>query len=156
MADQLAELRTAEGGIAITRVFDAPRELVWKEWTEPERFADWFGGSEAEVPSASVSLDLVPGGAWTATTLAWGPERADTRWEGKYVEIKEPERLAFTIRALPGAERPDLVTIVLTELGDGSTQMLFQQQGWRTATQYERTRANWSTEFDHMATRLAR
>ena len=32
------------------RVFDAPRELVWKEWTEPERFADWFGGTQSEVP----------------------------------------------------------------------------------------------------------
>jgi uncharacterized protein YndB with AHSA1/START domain len=31
-----------EEGIEITRVFDAPRERVWKEWTEPERFADWF------------------------------------------------------------------------------------------------------------------
>jgi uncharacterized protein YndB with AHSA1/START domain len=34
-------------GITITRVFDAPRERVWQEWTEPERFADWFGGPEA-------------------------------------------------------------------------------------------------------------
>jgi uncharacterized protein YndB with AHSA1/START domain len=39
-----------EQGITITRVFDAPRERVWKEWTEPEGFADWFGGGEAEVP----------------------------------------------------------------------------------------------------------
>ena len=36
--------------LTITRVFDAPRERVWKEWTEPERFADWFGGAECEVP----------------------------------------------------------------------------------------------------------
>ena len=39
----------AEPGIDITRVFEAPRERVWREWTEPERFADWFGG-EAEIP----------------------------------------------------------------------------------------------------------
>jgi uncharacterized protein YndB with AHSA1/START domain len=38
-------------GIRVTRVFDAPRELVWREWTEPEAFADWFGGPEYEVPS---------------------------------------------------------------------------------------------------------
>ena len=46
--------------------------------------------------------------------------------------------------------------IVFNELGDGSTEMLFQQHGWRTAMQYERARANWSAEFDHMATRLTR
>ena len=40
----------AEYGFTMRRVFDAPRERVWKEWTEPERFADWFGGTESEVP----------------------------------------------------------------------------------------------------------
>ena len=50
-----------EPGIAITRVFDAPRERVWQEWTEPERFADWFGGAEAEVPLSTISMDVRPG-----------------------------------------------------------------------------------------------
>jgi uncharacterized protein YndB with AHSA1/START domain len=39
---------SASIGITITRVFAAPRERVWKEWTEPERFADRFGGSQSE------------------------------------------------------------------------------------------------------------
>jgi hypothetical protein len=34
----------ADYGFTVTRVFDAPRERVWREWTEPESFADWFGG----------------------------------------------------------------------------------------------------------------
>jgi uncharacterized protein YndB with AHSA1/START domain len=46
----------AAAGITMTRVFDAPRERVWKEWTEPERFADWFGGPESEVPLSKVSM----------------------------------------------------------------------------------------------------
>ena len=56
-----ARLRMTEAmadGIEITRVFDAPRERVWQEWTEPERFADWFGGPESEVPLATVSMDV--------------------------------------------------------------------------------------------------
>jgi hypothetical protein len=57
------------GGITITRVFDASREHVWKEWTEPERFADWFGGSESEVPLSSVSMDVQPGGSWRLTDV---------------------------------------------------------------------------------------
>jgi uncharacterized protein YndB with AHSA1/START domain len=53
----------AEPGISVTRVFDAPRERVWREWTEPERFADWFGGPDAEVPLSSVSMDVRKGGS---------------------------------------------------------------------------------------------
>ena len=52
-------------GFSVKRVFDAPRERVWKEWTEPERFADWFGAPGGEVPLSSVSMDVspaVPGG----------------------------------------------------------------------------------------------
>ena len=43
------------GGFATTRVFRAPRERVWREWTKPERFADWFGGVECEIPVARLS-----------------------------------------------------------------------------------------------------
>src|SRR5260370_1086684 len=78
------------GGLKISRVFDAPRRLVWKEWTEPSRFADWFGGTETEVPLSTVSIDLMPGGAWRATTLSYGPDCRDICWEGEYLEIIEP------------------------------------------------------------------
>jgi uncharacterized protein YndB with AHSA1/START domain len=154
MADQLIRLRTAERQIMITRMFRAPRELVWKEWTEPRRFADWFGGPETEVPLSSVSIDLRPGGAWRATTLAYGPDRRDIRWEGEYIDVIEPERLAFTIGGLANVPTPDVVTVILADLGDGRTKMLFQQRGHRTAEQYEQTRKAWSAEFDHLAGRL--
>ena len=57
-------------GFTVTRVFDAPRERVWKEWTEPERFADWFGGTEWQVPMATVSMDVKPGGLWRLSMFA--------------------------------------------------------------------------------------
>src|SRR2546426_539850 len=116
----------SDAGISITRVFDAARELVWKEWTEPERFADWFGGPESEVPLRTVSMDVRPGGAWRLTMLA-GPGRRVIRWKGEYQEVVEPERLVFTVSDQPGDEAYELVTVVLTDLGDGRTEMLFQQ-----------------------------
>src|SRR3954462_13994940 len=69
---RMAEPASPEAGITITRVFDAPRERVWKEWTEPERFADWYGGSDGEVPVSTVSMDVREGGAWRATMLYGG------------------------------------------------------------------------------------
>jgi uncharacterized protein YndB with AHSA1/START domain len=144
----------AENGITITRVFDAPRELVWKEWTEPERFADWYGGSGAEVPVSTVSMDVREGGAWRATMFA-GPGRTEIQWNGEYLEVVAPERLVFTVSDQPGEDEYELVTVVLTDLGDGRTEMLFQQRGRMTPEQYERAGQGWSTFFDRMTERLA-
>lgn len=64
-------------GIEITRVFDAPREAVWEEWTDPEPFADWFGGAESEVRCRR-SRWTCGRGPWRLTMLA-GPERREIR-----------------------------------------------------------------------------
>lgn len=144
----------AADGITITRVFDAPRELVWREWTEPERFADWYGGSEAEVPVSTVSMDVREGGAWRATMFA-GAGRREIRWKGEYREVVAPERLVFTVSDQPGEDAYELVIVVLTDLGDGRTEMVFEQRGWMSAQQYERAGQGWSTFFDRIAERLA-
>jgi uncharacterized protein YndB with AHSA1/START domain len=142
-------------GITMTRVFEAPRERVWREWTEPERFADWFGGPDLEVPVATTSMDVRPGGTWRATMLA-GAERREIHWAGEYLEVVAPERLAFTITDRPGEEVYDVVTVVLTDLGDDRTEMLFEQRGGHmTAAGYERARTGWSSFFDRVAERLA-
>ena len=144
----------AENGITISRVFDAPRDHVWREWTEPERFADWYGGSDAEVPVSTVSMDVREGGAWRATMFA-GPGRHEIQWKGEYREVVPPERLVFTVSDQPGEDAYELVIVVLTDLGDGRTKMLFQQRGRMSAEQYERAGQGWSGFFDRIAERLA-
>ncbi len=142
-----------EPGIAITRVFDAPRERVWREWTEPERFADWFGGPGSAVPLATVAMDVRPGGAWRLTMFA-SPGRREIRWQGEYREVIEPERLVFTITDQPG-DAYELVSVVLVDLGDGRTEMRFQQRGGGlTPEEYEGAAQGWSGFFDRIAERL--
>ena len=143
-----------EPGISITRVFDAPREQVWREWTEPEPFADWFGGPETDVPLSSVSMDVKPGGTWRLTMFA-GSRRHEILWTGEYLEVAEPERLVFSITDQTPADEHDIVTVVLTDLGDGRTEMLFEQRGRMPPEQYERAKRGWSGFFDRMAERLA-
>jgi uncharacterized protein YndB with AHSA1/START domain len=142
-----------EPGITVSRVFEAPREHVWKEWTEPDRFADWFGGPQSDVPLSTVSMDVRPGGAWRLTMYA-GHERREIRWKGEFIEVVEPERLVFTV-----SDRPDevyeLVTVVLTDLGDGRTEMHFEQRGHLPPEQYEYAKTGWSSFFDRIAERLA-
>jgi uncharacterized protein YndB with AHSA1/START domain len=136
-------------GFTTIRVFDAPRERVWREWTEPERFADWFGGAAGEI--SAISFDLKEGGRWHATMLAGGRE---IRWKGEFQEIVAPERLVLTFSDQPGEDRYELVIVDLRDLGDGRTEMRFEQRGGMAAEQYLRAQRGWGTFFDRMAERL--
>src|SRR4051794_15127189 len=123
MAEPLPDRRL---GFTMTRVFAAPRGRVWREWTEPEAFADWFGGAEAEVPLDTVAMDVRPGGAWHATMLHGGRE---IRWKGEYVEVQRPERLVLTFSDQPDDAPHQLVVVMLRELGGGRTEMGVGQPG---------------------------
>jgi uncharacterized protein YndB with AHSA1/START domain len=140
--------------ITITRVFDAPRELVFKAWTEPERFASWFGPADSEVPPSTVSMDVRPGGVWRATMFA-GPDRQVIQWNGVYREVVEPERLVLTISDRTGVE-PEVVTVILSDLGDNRTRMVFRQGGGALPPdEYPRAEHGWSVFFDRLSEHLA-
>jgi uncharacterized protein YndB with AHSA1/START domain len=141
-------------GFTVRRVFDAPRERVWQEWTEPERFADWFGGVQCEVPLSTVAMDVRPGGTWRATMFC-GPGRREIPWAGEYREVAVPERLVFTITDRPGEDLYELVTVVLIDLGDGRTEMHFEQRGHMRPDEYERAKSGWGTFFARIDERLA-
>jgi uncharacterized protein YndB with AHSA1/START domain len=89
---------TAQGEFSITRVFDAPRELVFKAWTEPERLAQWWGPQGFAV--AVVKLDLRPGGVfhYRLRPPEGSPMGSAMIW-GKFVyrEIVSPERIVFVM-----------------------------------------------------------
>jgi uncharacterized protein YndB with AHSA1/START domain/DNA-binding transcriptional ArsR family regulator len=82
--------------LTLTRVFDAPRELVFKAWTDPRLVAEWW--SPHGFTNAAVELDLRPGGA-IYILMRW-PDGRDNPMKGTYHEIVPPERLVFTSTAL--------------------------------------------------------
>ena len=142
-------------GISITRVIRAPRERVWQEWTEPERFADWFGAPGGEIPLETVTMDVRPGGAWRLTMYA-GPQRHEIKWKGEYVEVVPPERLVFTITDQPSDDINEIVIVGLVDLGDGRTEMHFEQRGGGlTPEGYERAGRGWGGFFERIEERLA-
>jgi uncharacterized protein YndB with AHSA1/START domain len=138
--------------ITITRVFDAPRERVWKEWTEPERFADWFGGTESEVPVSTVTMDVRVGGAWQLTMIT---RRGEILWHGEYREVVEPERIVFTLTDQAPGTAYSLVTVELVDLGGGRTEMHFEQRGPMPPEQIKAASAGWQRFFDRIAERLS-
>jgi uncharacterized protein YndB with AHSA1/START domain len=82
------------------------------------------------------------------------PGPAGDPLEGEYREVDEPERLVFTLSDRPG-DRYELVTVVLADLGDGRTEMRFEQRGGMRPEEYERAKTGWGTFFDRIAERLA-
>jgi uncharacterized protein YndB with AHSA1/START domain len=143
----------ADPVIEITRVFAAPRERVWQEWTEPERFADWFGGPTSHVPLDTVAMDVQPGGAWRLTMFA-EPGRRRIDWHGEYLEVDEPGRLVLSMSDQPEAENYAIVTVVLNDLGDDRTEMQFRQSGPLPPEMVEAATQGWGVFFGRIDERL--
>jgi uncharacterized protein YndB with AHSA1/START domain len=133
-----------ESRITITRIINAPRDLVWKAWTNPARLKQWFqvNGTSLE----GVETDVRPGGAWQAKMRSNGDE---AQWKGEYTEVAEPERLVFTISDQAGEDEPRTASVLLIDL-KGKTQMVFQVSDRHLG--YARS---WSSVLDRMADDLA-
>jgi uncharacterized protein YndB with AHSA1/START domain len=84
-----------------------------------------------------------------------GPDRYQIQWRGVYHEVVEPERLVFTITDQPDGEQ-EVVTVILTDLGDDKTEMVFHQGGGHLPPdEYPRAKQGWSGFFERMAEYLA-
>jgi len=104
--------------VLMTRAFDAPRELLWEMWTNPEHVPRWLLGPEGWTMPVC-EIDLRPGGAWR---FVWRKSEGDEmEMTGVYREIDAPERLVHTESW--GGDWPEtLNTLVLTE-EEGRTTM---------------------------------
>ena len=90
--------KTAGQEIIITRVFDAPRSLVFQAWTDPKHLAQWWGPRGFTNPRCEI--DVRPGGAIRIVMRAPADVPAHARGDhpmgGVFLEVVEPERLVFT------------------------------------------------------------
>jgi uncharacterized protein YndB with AHSA1/START domain len=101
--------------IRLTRLFDAPRHLVWEAMNKPEHIKRWWGrlGEGYSVPVCEV--DLRPGGKWRFVNRH---PKGEAEFYGEYREIVPPERVVFTEIFAPFPDSGSLVTAVLTEEND--------------------------------------
>lgn len=82
---------TASHELSIERVLNAPRELVWKVWTDPVHCAAWWGPDG--FTTTMQKMELVPGGNWDL--IMHGPDGTDYINHSIFTEIRQPERLAY-------------------------------------------------------------
>jgi uncharacterized protein YndB with AHSA1/START domain len=137
----MAETPPVDQEFTITRVYEAPRELVWRAWTDPEQVARWFGPRGFTTPRSTITMDVRPGGTFEVTMISDDDGKAYPSG-GTFLEVEEPERLAWRDRDM------DLtVTITLTDVG-GRTEMTCHVVGETGGAQaYD----GWSTMFDKLA-----
>src|SRR5271165_870420 len=113
--------------LIIEWVFNAPRELVWKAWTDPKMLKQWWGPDNVTIPECEVDL-RVGGRVYIVMEAgeAMGPYKG-TRWpmEGKYTVVEDNSKLAYEDKAwTEGAEETteiDQVTVLQLEESDGKT-----------------------------------
>lgn len=114
----------------ITRVFDAPREELWKYFTEPEYFATWFGTPPFTTPVSTVSMDVRPGGDFRST-MVHETDGTEMPFADSYREVVEPERIVQELRnpADPNDPNVEVFSTTLVDLGDGKTEVTYHQTG---------------------------
>ena len=135
--------------VVITRVFNAPRDLIFKCVTDPEHLTKFWGPVGTRAPLDRIKVDLRPGGVFETVMVneATGEEYPS---RGVYTEIDPPGKLAWT--------EPDVgmtTTTTLTDLGDGRTEMRIHQTNVPEQFATEESRAGFNSSLDRFEAHLA-
>jgi len=140
--------------LVITRVFDAPRSLVFKAWTEPEHMVKWLGpqGFTGKILQSAKR----PGDAYRYYMR--DPQGGDHWQQGIVREMVEPERLVCTYvwaDAEGNPTRPEtLLTVLFEELG-GKTKLTLRQAVFESASARDDHRGGWNSSLDRLAEYVA-
>ena len=146
-----------EHELVLTRVFDAPRKLVFKAWTDPKIVAQWWGPHRFTNPVCE--LDARPGGAIRIHMR--GPDGTVYPMTGTYQEIVEPERIVFTSAALDAAGNPmfELLTTVTFAEEGGKTKQILRTRVIKSTAEaapyLAGMEAGWTQSLDRLTAYLA-
>ena len=142
--------------IELVRVFDAPRELVFRAWTDPQHLARWWGPEHFTNPVCEV--DARVGG--TLRIVMRAPDGNDYPMRGVFKEVVRPERLVFTNIAVDEEDQPileGLTTVTFTEQGE-KTKLTLRTRGTAVrplAAQYlQGMEMGWSQSLTKLAALL--
>ena len=140
--------------LLIERTLDAPRELIYKVWTEPEHLAHWWGPAQFTMPDGQ--MDVRPGGFYRIHIRS--AEGIDYWMQGVYQEVVEPERLVFTFSwDTPQGTRghETTVTVLFEDLGS-KTKFTFHQAAFESDSSRNDHNTGWSECFDRLAAYVVR
>jgi len=148
-----AAIMAEERELVFTRIFDAPRSLVFRVWTAPEHLARWWGPKG--FTTLSCAMDVRPGGNWFRRMRS--PAGSLHTKRGIYREIAAPERLVFTYadEDEDGTLGPEtLVTVTFEEHG-AKTRLSLRQSGFETVSARDGHYGGWTSCMERFAEYLA-
>jgi uncharacterized protein YndB with AHSA1/START domain len=144
----MSDMRTAQDQqILITRIFDAPRDVVFGAWTDPEQVAQWFGPEGFDTPRGSVTIDLRVGGRYE---LGMVQKESGAAFPVRYeiAELEPPRLLVLKCEPMPefGIHEPTFTRVELHEHGD-KTRMTLSDGPYTHAAHAE---AGWDGAFEKL------
>jgi len=144
----------ADQEVLITRIFEAPRERVFRAWTDPDEVAAWYGPEHMETPRDRIHIDLRIGGRYELTMVqpGGGPEFAIGY---EILELVEPELIVLRSDPMPemGMHEP---TILRVEFHDhGAKTRVTLSDGPYPPAGRGGAEAGWSAAFDKLAAFIA-
>jgi uncharacterized protein YndB with AHSA1/START domain len=144
----------SEHTVVIERELDAPRELVWKAWTDPDEVARWWGPEHFTTPREKIEFDLRPGGVCRLTMV--GPDGEEYPSDGHFGVVEPPERLSFGEQS---TEHPMIesgeTTIELIDLGDGRTKVIVTSRMICAEELPRMAQMGWGSQLDKLDRLLA-
>jgi uncharacterized protein YndB with AHSA1/START domain len=123
---------SADRELMLTRLIDAPREKVYRAWTDPNLLKQWFAPLPYTTPSAE--LDVRPGGA--ALIVMRGPDGRDMPNRCVYLEVVPNQRLVFTdayTKAWEPSEKPFMTVVLTFDDEGGKTRYTARARPWTVA-----------------------
>ena len=155
MTAQSNPTTASERELVLTRVFDAPREKVYRAWTDPELLKQWFVPRPWSI--AAADLDVRGGGA--SRIVMRDPDGNDYPNEGVYLEVVENERLVFTDAYTAGwqpTEKPFFTGIITFEdIGGGKTRYTARARHWTMEAKEEHEKMGFHEGWGQCADQLA-
>lgn len=150
--------------LVITRIFDAPRELVWKAWTDPDYVMRWWGPEHFTSPLAKI--DLRVGGKYLFAMR--DPEGKDYYSTGVFQKLEPPRELVYTdsfsdehgnvvspsAYGMTDFPEATTVTVLLEDIGGGKTRLTLINSGVPAGELREMSNAGWNQSFDKLAASL--
>jgi uncharacterized protein YndB with AHSA1/START domain len=142
------EVTVGDRELTITRIFDAPRALVFEAWSEPKHLMRWFAPNNFTVPACE--MDFRAGGKFRLCMRGFGNDH----WmNGAFDEVVKPERIVWTSR-LDNDTNEVVTTATFTDLGEKTRLTVHQTYSIETDST-RGARQGWTETLDHLAEYLA-
>lgn len=132
--------------LEIERTYDAPLDVVWQAWADPEQAKRWWGPRGFTAPV--VELDERPGGNWQALMI--GPDGKEMWQHGVYRELVPKKRIVYTFIWDEEPDHEMLVSVDFAAKGK-KTEIAFQQTGFKSDGEREGHKGGWNESFDRLA-----